>query len=347
MNEISTPNKTVEEFHVGSRAVGKEERCFIIAEAGVSHFGNEEKAFQLIDMAVEARSDAVKFQIFDVNAMFSNELPDWKKRMGSRALPLQFFAELNKYAKDRGIIFLATAHDDQGLDILIDMDVDAYKIGSGELDNWPFISRIAQLNKPIFLSTGMYALRQVDETVDLICASGNRELGLLHCVTNYPAPHEEVNLRVIELYRERYGGVIGYSDHTQGFHVPLAAVALGAKVIEKHISMDFDVPDAQDWKVSCGPHNLSEFIQQVRDTEDALGVRSKIVSEAECSNKEWACKSIVLAIDKAKGQHISGNDVVFKRPGTGISPSHLCHVIGRKLKVSVKMDSVLRWECLE
>ena len=331
-------------FRLGNRWVGEGESCFVIAEAGVSHFGSEEKAFQLIDLAIDARADAVKFQIYDVDTMISKESPEWKARLGSRALPLSVFRTLKNYCKERNIVFLVTAHDEVGLEILIDLNVDGYKFGSGEVSNWPFILRVASLGKPIILSTGMYSFQDVKHVVDLVRRAGNPDLALLHCVTQYPTPVQQVNLRVMELYRSSFGGVVGYSDHTAGYHVPLAAVALGAHIIEKHISLDFNVPNAQDWKVSCGPHNLKLFIEELRETELALGLPEKVVSSEETLNKEWACKSIVLLVDKMAGDTISEQDVIFKRPGTGIAPSRLNEVVGKSVRKYFAKDSVLQWE---
>jgi len=334
-------------FDIGDQSVGRNCQCYIIGEAGVAHFGNLNKALSLVDLALEAQADAVKFQIFDVDRMISKEAQDWKDRLGGRSLSFQDFVDVKQYCDDKRITFLATPHDEYGVESLEKLDVVAYKIGSGEFRNWPFIEKIAEIGKPIILSTGMYSLQDVVEVVELFAKKGNQEVALLHCLTNYPAHPQEINLKVIDLFRDEFGGVVGYSDHTEGIHIPLAAVALGADIIEKHISLDFDIPNAQDWKVSCGPHNFRAFVENVREIEIALGRPKKCVNDRERASRAWACKSLVLAHDHKAGDDITVDSLLIKRPGTGILASDQDEVLGRKLKSDLAADSVIKWEHLE
>lgn len=328
-------------FAIEGRAVGVDSPAYIIAEAGVAHFGNKAKAFELVDLAVSAGADAVKYQIFQADSLISAAAPEWKKRLGSRCLPFADFTEIQAYCRQKGITFLATAHDEPSLEYLDTIHVPTYKIGSGEVDNWPFIKKIAGRGKPVIFSTGMYTLDQVRTALALFAESGNREVAVLHCVTSYPTLPADVNLRAISTLRETFQVVTGYSDHTQGYHFPLAAVALGAKIIEKHISLDFDVPDAQDWKVSCGWHDLSLFIKQVREIEEGLGQGEILPTPSEQQSLAWARKSLVAATDIMAGELLSREKIVCKRPGTGISPAELDSYLGRRAKVTILADTLI------
>ena len=336
-----------ETFLIGERPVGRGCSVYVIAEAGVAHFGSEEKALQLVDLAADSGADAVKFQIFDVAALIAPELASWRERLGSRQLPYDAFVRIKAHCISRGIPFLATAHDEPSLQFVSALGVPAYKVGSGEVGNWPFLKRIAALGKPVIVSTGMYEDAQIGEALNTLASAGQTDVAVLHCVTRYPTPPQEAALGNIVSLRERFDAVVGYSDHTRGFHMPLAAVALGARIIEKHITLDFDVPDAQDWKVSCGPADLRLFIDQLREVEAGLGARPLGPSDAERDNKIWATKSLVTSRPILAGTPIASADLTAKRPGTGVPPSRIGDVIGRKAAVDLRSDVVLRWEHLE
>ena len=331
---------------MGGKEIGEGHPVYLIAEAGVAHFGSEEKAYRLVDLAMEAGVDAVKFQVFDVDALIATTLPEWRQRLASRQLPYDAFERIQRYCMNRGITFFATAHDEPSLDFLSSLDVPLYKVGSGEVGNWPYLQRVASLGKPVIFSTGMYRQEQIGEALTTVGSTGNRDIAVLHCVTRYPTPPEEVSLGNIALIREQFGVITGYSDHTQGFHIPLAAVALGARIIEKHISLDFDVPDAQDWKVSCGPHDLAEFVRQLRQIEAALGVRKSGPTAGEQDSLKWASKSLVPTRDIRKGEVILESDIVGKRPGMGIPPSETGNVVGRRAIVDIAKDQMIMWNQL-
>ena len=336
-----------DEFEIAGRKLGDGHPCYIIAEAGVAHFGSFEKALRLVDLAQEAGADSVKFQVFDIDAMIAQEAQDWKDRLRSRCLPYADFEKIKKYCDDQGIVFLATGHEEKSVDFLTGLDVPAYKIGSGELGNWPYLKKIASHQRPIIFSTGMYTLEDVQRALKVMTDTGNRDLAVLHCVTSYPTPPEDVNLKVMDLYREKIGGIIGFSDHTAGFHISLASVAMGAKVLEKHITLDFDVPNAQDWKVSCGPHDLARFVSELRETEAALGVAHKKPTAKEQENMGWARKSLVAARDLSVGEIVREDMLASKRPGNGISPEEIDRVLGKRIKRSVSVDIALAWEDVE
>lgn len=332
-------------FKIAGRWVGENCPVYIIAEAGVAHFGSMEKAKALVDLAVKAKADAVKFQIFKASELISSESKDWIDRLKEKELPYKAFVEIAAYCKERGITFFATAHDKPSLDFLDELEAPVYKIGSGEVDNWPFIKEIAQKKKPVILSTGMYTNEQIEKAVEIFREAQNPDLGVLHCVTSYPTAPEFVNLRAIKTI-SRLGVVSGYSDHTQGFHFPLAAIALGAAIIEKHITLDFDVPNAQDWKVSCGPDDLHIMVSQIREIEAGLGSGEKTPGHVERESLAWARKSLVSACFIKAGQAIADNMLVAKRPGTGISPADKKKVMGKKAAIDIKKDTVITWEQL-
>jgi N,N'-diacetyllegionaminate synthase len=331
-------------FEIDGRRVGEGEPCYVIAEAGVSHFGSMEKAFKLVDMAADAKADAVKFQIFRAEDMISSAATDWRRRMGTRELPYEAFAEIQAYARERGVTFFATAHDRPSLAYLASLDVPVFKIGSGEVGNWPFLRDIASLGKPVILSTGMYELDDIAAALEAFSQAGNPNIAVLHCVTQYPTPPHDVNLRAMHEIRERFKTVTGYSDHTKGFHLPLAAVAQGARVIEKHITLEFDIPDAQDWKVSCGPEDLPLMVQQIRDIEAAFGSGHKEPVAAEREAANWARKSLVAARPIPAGARIEKEALTEKRPGTGIPPYRIDEVIGRTALRDFDADTIIEWE---
>jgi N-acetylneuraminate synthase/N,N'-diacetyllegionaminate synthase len=344
INAMSTFNTS---FDIDGHTVGNSSPVYIIAEAGVAHFGSEEKAYRLVDLAAAACADAVKFQVFDVNAMISRDSPEWRERLGSRQLTYDAFERIQKYCKQKGITFFATAHDEPSLDFLNTIDVPVYKIGSGEVGNWSYVEQVAGRGKPIILSTGMYRQEQIAEALKVVAATGNMNLAVLHCVTDYPTKPHDVALGNIKLIRDRFDVITGYSDHTAGFHIPLAAVALGARVVEKHITLDYDIPNAQDWKVSCGPDNLKTFVSQVRDIEAAIMTRAEGPTENEKRSFLWASKSLVARREIAKGQVIVEEDLCTKRPGNGISPSRIDEVLGRAARKTLVQDVAIKLEDLE
>ncbi len=333
-------------FEVDGRRIGGGCPVYVIAEAGVAHFGSEEKAYRLVDLAAGAGADAVKFQVFDVDALISGGLPDWRDRLSTRQLPYEAFRRIQAYCRNKGITFFATAHDEPSLDFLATLDVPVYKVGSGEVGNWPFLQKVANLGKPLIFSTGMFQRNQVGEALEAVRKAGNLDVAVLHCVTRYPTPPEEASLGNMRWLRENHHVITGYSDHTRGFHFPLAAVALGARIIEKHITLDYDVPNAQDWKVSCGPADLGIFIQQLREIEVGLGEKAAGPSAGECDSLTWASKSLVSTRDLPAGSVLRATDLTGKRPGTGISPSRLDEVIGKTTLVALERDQIIQWEQL-
>jgi N,N'-diacetyllegionaminate synthase len=330
-------------IRIGTKTVGPGHPCFIIAEAGVCHFGSYDIARSLVDMAVEARADAVKFQIFRTERLVSSVLPDWVKRLKPKELPFEAFADLNKYAKEKGITFFATAHEEESAEFLATLDVPVMKVGSGEVDNTPFIRQLAGAGRPLIVSTGLHDERAIETVLKAAESAGCNDVALLHCVTAYPTPPAQSNLRSIPWMARRFGVPVGYSDHTIGYEIPLAAVALGATIIEKHISLDKHIATSQDAKVSCDRSDLAAMVQAIRNVESALGTEGKTVAAAAKNSEHWARKSVVAARDLPAGALLTKSDVILKRPGTGIPPDQYERVLGRKLVRAVKLDEVLQW----
>lgn len=334
-------------IEIAGRRIGPGEPCYVIAEAGVSHFGDMDKAWRLIDLAVASRADAFKTQHFHTDRLVGPSAPDWRERLRSKELPDQAIRAMCDRCRDSGIPFLCTAHDEIALDFLAnELAVPAFKIGSGEVENWQFLAKVAQLGKPIMLSTGMYSIRQIREAIHVLHDNGCTALAVLHCVTNYPADPSQVNLHVMAQIREFFSGPVGYSDHTAGTAVPLAAVALGADILEKHITLDRDIPNAQDWKVACDPTNLASFVAEVRAVEAARGGGEKTVSEEEKRSLLWARKSLTAARDIQAGSIIEESMLLAQRPGTGIPPSELDKVLGCTAKIELATGTLLAWDAL-
>jgi N-acetylneuraminate synthase/N,N'-diacetyllegionaminate synthase len=334
-------------FKIGDRLVGPGAPVLFIAEAGVAHFGDMEMAYRLIDLAVDAGADVFKTQFFDVEAMIAASAQDWRDRLAPRNLSFEQFSELKAYCDKRGILFMSTAHDATRIPWLRDLDLPAVKVGSGERNNPAFLAELAGLGKPMIISTGMYALPDVAEALHAIAAAGCDEAALLHCVTAYPAPDEDVNLAAMARLTEIFDGPVGYSDHTPDTLAVLAAVARGARVIEKHITIDRDIPNAQDWKVAAGPENLPGLIADIRRLDVMMGHGRKERALSEQAGEAWALKSIVAARDLSVGEVIGEADLAFKRPGTGLSPNRVDEILGRALGRDIAADDFLTLDAFE
>lgn len=329
------------QFAIAGRPVGGEAPVFFIAEAGVAHFGDMKLARQLVDLAASAGADALKIQVFDVEVLFASHMPDWRDRLRSRNLTFEEVTQIQQWCKDAGLIFFATAHDESRIAWLREIDVPVVKVGSGERNNPEFLVKLASLGKPMIISTGMYSVADVEQALQACLRGGCRDVALLHCVTTYPTPDEHVNLRAMDVLREIFPGPVGYSDHTPDEMAVLAAVARGAKIIEKHITILRDVPNAQDWKVSAGPENLARLVADVRRIERQLGSRAKQAAACEVESARWATKSLVAARRLPAGHVIAEDDLSAKRPGTGIAPHRKDLVVGKRLNRALEADALI------
>jgi len=304
-------------------------------------------ARELVDLAADAGADVFKTQFFDVEALIASRADEWRNRLRPRNLTLDQASELKARCDSRGLLFMATAHDETRISWLRELDVPAVKVGSGERNNPAFLTRLAKLGRPMIVSTGMYGVADVREALGACAAGGCREVALLHCVTSYPTPPEDVNLAAMDALRDLFPGPVGYSDHTVDEMAVLAAVARGADIIEKHITILRDVPNAQDWRVSSGPENLAPLIEGVRRIEAMIGRGGKTPASSEAAGISWALKSLVARCDLPAGHILVAADLVAKRPGDGMPPNRIGEVIGRRLRRPVRLDEPVRLDDLE
>ncbi len=334
-------------------------RAYVIAEAGPNHNGDPALARQLVDKAAEAGSDAVKFQLFDLDEIVSDQTPlaDYQKRSGesnqkemlrSLLLPHDVFRSLKSHAEQKGMDFLTTPFDAGSAEFLASLGVKAMKIGSGEITNLPFLRKVAALGVYMILSTGMSTLEEVRDAVAIFADAGT-PYALLHCVSAYPAPVDQINLRVMETLRSEFTVPVGYSDHTLGIDVAVTAAVLGAEIIEKHFTLDRTMT-GPDHAASLEPDELKEMIRIIKDpaalkqstiVQEALGTGEKKCQPCELNTRDVARRSLVLTRDGKVGETITKDMIAIKRPGTGIAPKELETVIGRTLARAMPVGAVL------
>jgi len=326
---------------------------FVIAEAGVNHNGSLELAKKLVDAAKDAGADCVKFQTFvSKNIVSKNAVkaeyqkqqtePQESQQDMLKKLELSFdeFVELNEYCKSKSIEFMSTAFDFESIDFLDSLEMGTWKIPSGEITNLPYLIKVAKLNKPVILSTGMSTMEDIRSAVEIIKENGVSDLTILHCTTEYPTPFEDVNLKAMNTIREEFNVNIGYSDHTKGIEVPIAAVALGATVIEKHFTLDRNM-EGPDHKASLEPNELKAMVDSIRHIELALGNGMKQPAESEKKNMAVVRKSIVAKYNIKKGEVLTEDNLTVKRPGSGISPMKWYEVIGTKAVKDFNEDEMI------
>ena len=330
-------------------------KVFIIAEAGVNHNGSLELAKKLIDVAVEAGTDAVKFQTFKADKLVSKcaQKADYQKQTTStdesqydmiKKLELDENAHrvLMSYCKDKESMFLSTPFDHDSIDLLISFEMPIFKIPSGEITNLPYLRHIGSLGKEVILSTGMANLDEVQDALEVLIKAGTSKVKItvLHATTEYPCPIDEVNLCAMQTMKTAFGVKVGYSDHTQGIEVPIAAVAMGACVIEKHFTLDRTM-EGPDHKASLEPDELKAMVQAIRHIEQALGDGVKRPSKSEQKNISVARKSILASRPIEIGETFSDNNLIVKRPGNGISPMRWDEIVGHKATRNFSADELI------
>lgn len=343
---------------IGNKRVGENEPVFIVAEAGVNHNGNLDLAKKLIDVAKHSGADAVKFQIFKAEKIATQhaEKAEYQVKAKNKnqsqlamlkrlELKEEIVKKLSNHAREKRIVFLASPFDKESVDLLNSLEVPAFKIASGEITNLPLLKYVAEKKKPIILSTGMSMPDEIEDALKVIRENGTEDIVLLHCVTSYPAREEEINLRVIETLRRRFMIPIGFSDHTLGITVPIAAVALGAVLIEKHFTLDRRLP-GPDHKASLEPNELKEMIKGIRDVEKALGNGVKKLTKQEKEIRKKVRRSIVARVRIPKDTIITEVMLDIKRPGVGIEPKYLNKIIGKKAKKTMEPDDLISFENL-
>lgn len=337
--------------------------CFIIAEAGVNHNGDINLANELIHAAKESGADAIKFQTFNASTLVNKSAgkAEYQKNnhidtmtqfqmLKALELSLEHHYDLCDLAKKINIEFMSTGFDHESIDFLVSLGVSRLKIPSGEITNHPYLKHIAQTNLPLIMSTGMCDLQEVQEALHIIRPYYENELEqkitLLHCTSNYPAALEDVNLRAMQTLAQQFSLPVGYSDHTLGTLVPTLAVALGASVIEKHFTLDQNMP-GPDHAASMVPDEMSNLVRMIRDTERALGTGEKKPVDNELPIRDLVRRSVTLKCNLLKGTQISPDDLILLRPGHGICPAELTRVVNKKLKQDLEAGTTLLWEYLE
>ncbi|MCR5793575.1 MAG: N-acetylneuraminate synthase [Lachnospiraceae bacterium] len=325
----------------------------IIAEAGVNHNGDINLAKKLVLEAKNCGADIVKFQTAKLESLVSKyaKMAEYQvENIGKEEsqlemlrrliLPFDQFVELSNYCKEVGIEFLSTPFDIESIKFLDELGCSIWKVPSGEITNYPYLVRIARTRKPIIMSTGMSTMDEIAEALTVLRDNGASKITLLHCTTEYPAPLDEVNLKAMETLRDQFDLEVGYSDHTEGIEIPLAAVGMGATVIEKHFTLDRNM-EGPDHKASLEPAELKAMVEGIRRVEKALGDGEKKPSPSEIKNKEVARKSIVAKKAIKAGEIFSEENITTKRPGTGISPMHWPEIIGTMAVRNFEEDEVI------
>lgn len=329
---------------------------FIICEIGVNHNGDVELAKKMIEKASECGVDAVKFQTFNSEDLVTDnaKTAQYQEKNTNESSQLELlkkleltfdeFEELKNYALEHDVMFISSPFDVKSVDLLEKLDVPFYKLGSGELNNFELIDYIQKTNKPLILSTGMSSLDEITETYNHIKNKDN--LILLHCITGYPTSFSEANLNFIKTMQKEFDVPIGFSDHSPGIELPIAAVALGACIIEKHFTLDKTL-EGPDHKASLNPKEFKNMVEAIRNVEIAMGDGVRKISENEDEIKKIARKSIILNENISKGTAIERKMLSIKRPGTGIAPNDIEKIIGKKVNRNLSANSVLKWDYLK
>ncbi|MCX5781154.1 MAG: N-acetylneuraminate synthase [Elusimicrobia bacterium] len=330
-------------------------KVFIIAEAGINHNGSLKLAKKMVDAAVYARADAVKFQTFKSEQAISKNAPkaEYQKQTTDPAesqlemakkleLKPEEFRVLSDYCEKKGILFLSTPFDFESIDLLNDIGLKIFKIPSGEITNLLYLQKIGRLKKRIILSTGMANINEIKSAINVLVNEGTarERITVLHCNTAYPTPFEDVNLYAMKTIRDKLKIAVGYSDHTIGIEIPIAAVALGAVVIEKHFTLDKTMP-GPDQRVSLEPEELKAMVNAIRNIEVSLGNARKTPSPSELKNIAIVRRSLVASKEIKKGELFSKDNVTAKRPGTGINPMKFYKIVGKKAKNNFKEDELI------
>lgn len=341
------------EFKIQNKIVGDGYPLFFIAEAGVNHNGSLDLARQLVDVAVEAGADAVKFQTFKTEKIITPDAPkstyhikttgskeSWFDLLKTQELTREMHQQLISYSNEKEIIFLSTPYDEESANLLEELGVYAFKIASTDTNNIPFLRFVARKGKPMIISTAMSTMEEVKEAVVAARDEGMEDIAVLQCTGNYPAKLSDSNLRVMHTYRRELNCIVGYSDHTPDLINPVAATAMGAKVYEKHFTIDKALP-GPDHRMSLDPEELIQTVKAIRDTEQALGNSEKQVLEGEKENRVKLRKSIVANTDINKDEIINKEMIAIKRPGSGIPPADMDIIIGKKAAIDIPSGTVL------
>ncbi len=342
---------------IGDRWVGEGEPTFIIAEVGANHDKKLSQAKELIDVAVDAAADAVKFQVYSAETLYSRKTPQFSylkelnvtkstyEIIEENELPRQWLKELAEYCQNKGIIFLASPFDREAVDQLYDLGTPAYKWASFEIVDLPLLKYASSKGKPMLLSTGMCNLAEIQEAIDAVYSTGNKDIILLHCTSLYPTKPSQVNLRMMDTMKNTFHLPVGLSDHTLGTAIPIAAVVRGACVIEKHFTLNRKLK-GPDHSFALEPDELTQMVRAIREAEEGLGSPIKKMITEEKEMARLGRRSIIAKVDIPKGTKLIEDMLIIKRPGYGIKPKFLDAVIGREAKRDIEKDEIIAWKML-
>jgi len=326
---------------IAEKQIGKKYPVFVVAEAGINHNGNVKIAKNMISSAKDCGADAIKFQTFRAGDLASKKSKFFKifKKV---EIDYTHLGELSDHAKKERIIFFSTPFSEEAVDVLADLHVPAFKIASGDITHIPLIKKAASKKKPIIISTGMSNFAEIDFAVKAIKSERNNKIIIMHSVTSYPTPSSDANLRAINTLQCRYKYPIGYSDNGAGILVPIIAVSLGARIIEKHFTLNKKM-NGPDHSFSADPNELSLLVKKIRETEIILGDGKKNPQPSELQNIQHARRSIITLVDIKKGDKLTYSNIAIKRPGIGIMPLNFHKVIGSSAKRNIKIDQPIKW----
>lgn len=348
-------------LRIGNRTISADQPPFIVAEAGVNHNEKPELAIRLIEAAAEAGADAIKFQNYTADRLVTKTAPVYwdvpgAEKVGSQhelfnkldGLPLDAFKKMLRRAEQLGIVMFSTPFSETDADFLADLGMPAYKLASADITHHRLLRHVARIKKPVILSTGTSTLGEIEEAVEAVRSEGNDQIVLLHCTLTYPTPFADANIRMIPTMQAAFPEHhVGLSDHTYGINVPIAATALGCRMIEKHYTLDKGLPDSPDHKFGVDPKELKALVDGTRQAFAALGIAAKRPVASETPARRFARRSVVTTAKVPAGARLSEQTLACKRPGTGISPKHFDLVVGRRTKKDIPADTVLQWEMLD
>ncbi|MBX3112552.1 MAG: N-acetylneuraminate synthase [Fimbriimonadaceae bacterium] len=332
--------------------------CFIIAEAGVNHNGSLDLAMKLVDVAADSGADAVKFQTFSADRLVTKSARkaayqaettgagNQYEMLKALELTADDFRQLARHCRERHVEFMSTPFDLEDADLLADIGVRAFKTPSGELTNLPYLEHVARKGKPMYVSTGMADLGEVERAVSVVRSAGNDDLTLLHCVSSYPAPFDQVNLNAMATMELAFGAPVGFSDHTQGIEACVAATAVGAACLEKHFTLDRSLP-GPDHQASLEPDELRRLVTAVRNVEAALGDGVKRRMPCEEDTARVARRSVTLSRPVSSGHVLGASDLVLRRPGDGVTPDRMSECVGRTVARDLPEGATLQWADLK
>ncbi|MDD4625226.1 MAG: N-acetylneuraminate synthase family protein [Candidatus Pacebacteria bacterium] len=345
----------MQEIKIGNKLIGSGQPCFIIAEAGVNHNGNLDLAFKLVDEAKKAGADCVKFQTFYAENIESKNAvkPDYFQGRDNNLSKMEFmkslelkpdeFSKLKDYCDKKDIIFMSSLCDPKSFEVLTNIKVSAFKIGAPDSLNVPLLRSATKTGIPILLSTGITNIQDIEFVVNDIKTHGNSEIALFQCTSQYPAPYGEINLKVIEFLKEKFDCPVGLSDHSEGIFIPVAGVAMGANMIEKHFTLSRNLPGV-DQPASIEPQELKEMVYNIRKTEEAIGKKEKSIQPSEKEHLISMRKSLVAAKKIGENYLVQETDILVKRPGNGISPTEIDKLIGKRTKKPIEQDDLFSWD---